>query len=120
MYLSLIHISQLVAIVDPCGARTEYEYSLTGDLSRIVDATGVALSITHSRSHGEYSVRVEGAPGNYAVVTDALGRVVSASNSLMTMVPVSYTHLDVYKRQPLGRYFGTVPAGVSACPLMPG
>lgn len=80
-------LSQLVAIVDPCGARTEYEYSLTGDLSRIVDATGVALSITHSRSHGEYSVRVEGAPGNYAVVTDALGRVVSASNSLMTMVP---------------------------------
>lgn len=80
-------LSQLVAIVDPCGARTEYEYSLTGDLSRIVDATGVALSITHSRSHGEYSMRVEGAPGNYAVVTDALGRVVSASNSLMTMVP---------------------------------
>ncbi len=80
-------LSQLVAIVDPCRARTEYEYSLTGDLSRIVDATGVALSITHSRSHGEYSVRVEGAPGNYAVVTDALGRVVSASNSLMTMVP---------------------------------
>ena len=80
-------LSQLVAIVDPCGARTEYEYSLTGDLSRIVDATGVALSITHSRSHGEYSMRVEGAPGNYAVVTDALGRIVSASNSLMTMVP---------------------------------
>lgn len=80
-------LSQLVAIVDPCGARTEYEYSLTGDLSRMVDATGVALSITHSRSHGEYSMRVEGAPGNYAVVTDALGRVVSASNSLMTMVP---------------------------------
>lgn len=80
-------LSQLVAIVDPCGARTEYEYSLTGDLSRIVDATGVALSITHSRSHGEYSMRVEGAPGNYAVVTDALGRVVSASNSLMNMVP---------------------------------
>ncbi len=80
-------LSQLVAIVDPCGARTEYEYSLTCDLSRIVDATGVALSITHSRSHGEYSMRVEGAPGNYAVVTDALGRVVSASNSLMTMVP---------------------------------
>ncbi len=80
-------LSQLVAIVDPCGARTEYEYSLTGDLSRIVDATGVALGITHSRSHGEYSMRVEGAPGNYAVVTDALGRVVSASNSLMTMVP---------------------------------
>lgn len=80
-------LSQLVAIVDPCGARTEYEYSLTGDLSRIVDATGVALSITHSRAHGEYSMRVEGAPGNYAVVTDALGRVVSASNSLMTMVP---------------------------------
>lgn len=80
-------LSQLVAIVDPCGARTEYEYSLIGDLSRIVDATGVALSITHSRSHGEYSMRVEGAPGNYAVVTDALGRVVSASNSLMTMVP---------------------------------
>ena len=80
-------LSQLVAIIDPCGARTEYEYSLTGDLSRIVDATGVALSITHSRSHGEYSMRVEGAPGNYAVVTDALGRIVSASNSLMTMVP---------------------------------
>ena len=80
-------LSQLVAIIDPCGARTEYEYSLTGDLSRIVDATGVALSITHSRSHGEYSMRVEGAPGNYAVVTNALGRVVSASNSLMTMVP---------------------------------
>lgn len=80
-------LSQLVAIVDPCGARTEYEYSLTGDLSRIVDATGVALGITHSRSHGEYSMRVEGAPGNYAVVTDALGRVVSASNSLMTMLP---------------------------------
>ncbi|OFJ75860.1 type IV secretion protein Rhs [Rothia sp. HMSC065B04] len=80
-------LSQLVAIIDPCGARTEYEYSLTGDLSRIVDATGVALSITHSRSHGEYSMRVEGASGNYAVVTDALGRVVSASNSLMTMVP---------------------------------
>ncbi|WP_315327536.1 DUF6531 domain-containing protein [Rothia mucilaginosa] len=80
-------LSQLVAIIDPCGARTEYEYSLTGDLSRIVDATGVALSITHSRAHGEYSVRVEGAPGNYAVVTDALGRVVSASNSLMSMVP---------------------------------
>lgn len=80
-------LSQLVAIVDPCGARTEYEYSLTGDLSRIVDATGVALSITHSRAHGEYSMRVEGAPGNYAAVTDALGRVVSASNSLMTMVP---------------------------------
>ncbi len=80
-------LSQLVAIIDPCGARTEYEYSLTGDLSRMVDATGVALSITHSRSHGEYSMRVEGAPGNYAVVTDALGRVVSASNSLMTMVP---------------------------------
>lgn len=80
-------LSQLVAIIGPCGARTEYEYSLTGDLSRIVDATGVALSITHSRSHGEYSMRVEGAPGNYAVVTDALGRVVSASNSLMTMVP---------------------------------
>ena len=53
----------------------------------MVDATGVALSITHSRSHGEYSMRVEGAPGNYAVVTDALGRVVSASNSLMNMVP---------------------------------
>ena len=80
-------LSQLVAIIDPCGARTEYEYSLTGDLSRMVDATGVALSITHSRSHGEYSMRVEGAPGNYAVVTDALGRVVSASNSLMNMVP---------------------------------
>ena len=80
-------LSQLVAIVDPYGARTEYEYSLTGDLSRIADATGVALSITHSRAHGEYSMRVEGAPGNYAVVTDALGRVVSASNSLMTMVP---------------------------------
>ncbi|MCG5106294.1 DUF6531 domain-containing protein, partial [Candidatus Saccharibacteria bacterium] len=80
-------LSQLVAIIDPCGARTEYEYSLTGNLSRIVDATGVALSITHSRAHGEYSVRVEGAPGNYAVVTDALGRVVSASNSLMSMVP---------------------------------
>lgn len=80
-------LSQLVAIIDPCGARTEYEYSLTGDLSRMVDATGVALSITHSRSHGEYSMRVEGAPGNYAVVTDALGRVVSASNSLMSMVP---------------------------------
>lgn len=80
-------LSQLVAIIDPCGARTEYEYSLTGDLSRIVDATGVALSITHSRAHGEYSMRVEGAPGNYAVVTDALGRVVSASNSLMSMVP---------------------------------
>ena len=80
-------LSQLVAIIDPCGARTEYEYSLTGDLSRIVDATGVALSITHSRAHGEYSMRVEGAPGNYAAVTDALGRVVSASNSLMTMVP---------------------------------
>ena len=80
-------LSQLVAIVDPCGARTEYEYSLTGDLSRMVDATGVALSITHSRSHGEYSMRVEGAPGNYAVVTDTLGRVVSASNSLMNMVP---------------------------------
>ena len=80
-------LSQLVAIIDPCGARTEYEYSLTGDLSRMVDATGVALSITHSRSHGEYSMRVEGAPGNYAVVTNALGRVVSASNSLMTMVP---------------------------------
>ena len=80
-------LSQLVAIVDPCGARTEYEYSLSGDLSRMVDATGIALSITHSRSHGEYSMRVEGAPGNYAVVTDALGRVVSASNSLMTMVP---------------------------------
>lgn len=32
-------------------------------------------------------MRVEGAPGNYAVVTNALGRVVSASNSLMTMVP---------------------------------
>ena len=80
-------LSQLVAIIDPCGARTEYEYSLTGDLSRMVDATGVALSITHSRSHGEYSMRVEGASGNYAVVTDALGRVVSASNSLMNMVP---------------------------------
>lgn len=80
-------LSQLVAIIDPCGARTEYEYSLTGDLSRMVDATGVALSITHSRSHGEYSMRVEGAPGNYAVVTDALGRVVSASNSLMNMMP---------------------------------
>lgn len=80
-------LSQLVAIIDPCGARTEYEYSLTGDLSRIVDATGVALSITHSRAHGEYSMRVEDAPGNYAAVTDALGRVVSASNSLMTMVP---------------------------------
>lgn len=23
-------------------------------------------------------------------------------------------------KPPLGRYFGTVPAGVSACPLMPG
>ena len=80
-------LSQLVAIIGPCGARTEYEYSLTGDLSRIVDATGVALSITHSRANGEYSMRVEGAPGNYAAVTDALGRVVSASNSLMTMVP---------------------------------
>ena len=80
-------LSQLVAIVDPCGARTEYEYALTGDLSRIVDATGVALSITHSRAHGEYSMRVEGAPGNYVAVTDALGRVVSSSNSLMTMVP---------------------------------
>jgi RHS repeat-associated protein len=103
---------RITQIDGPSGKHTEYEYSLTGDLSRFVDAGGAPNTFAYDGGHrllsvdGPGGVRLRtlsyGPDGRLASITDGTGRTttlssdVNARSTILTSPSGRLTTLTTY------------------------
>ena len=71
-------------------------------LGEIIVALGGGLILSHVVGHGTFAETAKRIAGSEHLYRAALSTAVMAtlSSALLAFAPVSYTHLDVYKRQP--------------------
>ena len=85
--------------VNPHGLHSDDHYTTARDIFKMAKQAMTHATFREIVSTGTYTVPATNLSGE---------RTLYNTNALLTSAPVSYTHLDVYKRQPFIRCRGTI------------